>query len=631
MYHLKSLLSRFAGLLSLLYILTSFAATLTWAQTPLFTFVQISDSQPKDLEPLHQVRFEEVLDTIVDAGNPWALIPLPVDFVLFAGDLVDRDNEAEWDRFVQTIDTRLTVNRIPYRAVPGNHDQSNGNFSLYEQYIASTAVWDVGSAQFPGHNDLHITPGWNGLRFIGVNNSNGDSNVISSADIADLEARLAVAVLNNENVFLMAHHDHNGGRGIIIQNILETPEVVGYMRGHNNSPHARQGLDGISNPNVWDFCTNAIFRDGALLYFEVFETEMHAYVIKLIDNPTQLPVPKIIPLVHVLTPTVATQPPVADFHGTPLSGTVPLIVRFTDVSTGVPTSWQWDFGDGSTSTAQHPDHIYNVAGTYEVTLTVTNTMDSSVLTRTGYIVVNPPQPSVADFSGTPTTGSAALTVAFTDLSSGPPTSWAWDFGDGGTSTLQHPTHVYTTPGPYAVTLTVSNTVGGDGVTKVDYITVDVPPPITTFVAVADAQVNSSSPTRNYGTATTLRVRDEGSSATYNSYVQFVVSGLGGAAVRTATLRLYVTDGSDDGGTLYAVDSGWTETTLTYATAPVLTGVALGSVGGVTTGQWVTFDVTAVVTGEGVYSFGLTNDSSNSVYYSSRQGSQPPELVVETLP
>jgi PKD repeat protein len=225
-----------------------------------------------------------------------------------------------------------------------------------------------------------------------------------------------------------------------------------------------------------------------------------------------------------------------------------------------------------------------------------------------------------------------LTVAFSDLSTSP-TSWAWDFGDGSTSTLQHPTHVYTTPGTYDVTLSVSNAVGTDAVTKVDYITVDVPPPITTFVAVADAHVNTSSPTKNYGTATTLRVKDEGSSSTYNSYVQFVVSGLGGAAVRTATLRLYVTDGSDDGGTLYAVDSGWTETTLTYATAPALTGAALGSAGQVTAGQWVTLDVTGVVTGEGVYSFGLTNDSSNSVYYSSRQGkgSQPPELVVETLP
>lgn len=64
-------------------------------------------------------------------------------------------------------------------------------------------------------------------------------------------------------------------------------------------------------------------------------------------------------------------------------------------------------------------------------------------------------PVVADFSGTPLFGTAPLTVAFTDLSTGTPTSWAWSFGDGGTSTAQNPTHIYTAPGVYTVTLTAS--------------------------------------------------------------------------------------------------------------------------------------------------------------------------------
>ena len=79
---------------------------------------------------------------------------------------------------------------------------------------------------------------------------------------------------------------------------------------------------------------------------------------------------------------------------------------------------------------------------------------------------SPPQ---ADFSATPTQGQAPLTVNFTDLSVGNITSWSWNFGDSGTSTQQNPTHVYTLPGVYTVTLTVSGPCGVDTETKTEYI------------------------------------------------------------------------------------------------------------------------------------------------------------------
>lgn len=85
-----------------------------------------------------------------------------------------------------------------------------------------------------------------------------------------------------------------------------------------------------------------------------------------------------------------------------------------------------------------------------------------------------PGPPVADFSGTPTSGSYPLNVSFTDLSSGNPTSWSWTFGDGGTSTAQNPSHTYNTAGVYTVSLTAGNAYGSDGETKVDYITVTEP-------------------------------------------------------------------------------------------------------------------------------------------------------------
>jgi serine protease len=169
--------------------------------------------------------------------------------------------------------------------------------------------------------------------------------------------------------------------------------------------------------------------------------------------------------------------PVANFSGTPTSGTAPLTVAFTDLSTNGPTSWAWTFGDGGTSTAQNPSHTYTSAGTYTVTLTATNSYGSDGETKTGYISVsNPPtNPPVANFSGTPTSGTAPLTVAFTDLSTNTPTSWSWTFGDGGTSTAQNPSHTYTSAGTYTVTLTATNSYGSDGETKTDYITVTSTP------------------------------------------------------------------------------------------------------------------------------------------------------------
>jgi PKD repeat protein len=94
--------------------------------------------------------------------------------------------------------------------------------------------------------------------------------------------------------------------------------------------------------------------------------------------------------------------------------------------------------------------------------------------------INTEPPPVADFSGAPTSGAAPLTVTFSDQSSGEPTGWGWDFGDGGTAAEQNPSHTYTTQGSFTVTLTVSNTLGTDSEAKTGYITVSTPPPVADF-------------------------------------------------------------------------------------------------------------------------------------------------------
>ena len=171
--------------------------------------------------------------------------------------------------------------------------------------------------------------------------------------------------------------------------------------------------------------------------------------------------------------TVAEPPPVADFSGTPTSGFSPLTVSFTDLTTGNVGLWLWIFGDGSTSNLQNPVHTYNNPGTYTVTLTVLGAGGSDSETKTNYITVSNPAP-VADFSATPTTGIAPLTVTFTNLTTGPATSWLWDFGDGNTSTAQDPVHQYLSPGTYTVSLTATGPNGSDMETKVDYITATGP-------------------------------------------------------------------------------------------------------------------------------------------------------------
>lgn len=183
---------------------------------------------------------------------------------------------------------------------------------------------------------------------------------------------------------------------------------------------------------------------------------------------------------------------VADFSGDPTSGCAPLTVNFTDLSSGPVISWSWDFGNGGTSTAQNPSHEYTSAGTYTVNLTVTSEICSDTETKTDYITVS--TSPVADFAGDPTSGYAPLTVSFTDLSTNSPTSWSWDFGDGGTSTEQNPTHTYDTAGTYTVSLTASNACGSDIETKADYVTVtEAPPEAPMFVESISMRLKTAGP------------------------------------------------------------------------------------------------------------------------------------------
>jgi len=171
-----------------------------------------------------------------------------------------------------------------------------------------------------------------------------------------------------------------------------------------------------------------------------------------------------------------TTPPVVNFTANTTAGPAPLTVRFTDTSTGNPTAWLWSFGDGATSTERNATHTYTAAGTYTVNLTVENAAGSDSVVKANYITVTAaPVAPAANFTANVTTGNAPLTVRFTDTSTGSPTAWSWSFGDSNTSTEQNPTHTYTVPGIYNVSLTATNSAGSNTTTRAGYITV-VPAP-----------------------------------------------------------------------------------------------------------------------------------------------------------
>lgn len=167
-------------------------------------------------------------------------------------------------------------------------------------------------------------------------------------------------------------------------------------------------------------------------------------------------------------PVVTGNAPSASFTVSPSSGTAPLTTTITDTSTGSPVTWAWDFGDGSTANTQGPfSHVYTNPGTYTIRLLVGNASGSTFTTRTVTVGSAAPSAPVAVIAANPTSGAAPLAVTFADASTGSPTSWLWNFGDGTTSTQQNPgVHTFTNIGSITVTLTVTNAGGSSSATKV---------------------------------------------------------------------------------------------------------------------------------------------------------------------
>jgi len=249
--------------------------------------------------------------------------------------------------------------------------------------------------------------------------------------------------------------------------------------------------------------------------------------------------------------------PTANFKANTVSGVMPLKVTFSDLSTGNPTSWLWNFGDGVTSSIRNASHTYQKAGIYTVKLTVKNSFGSNTATKTNYITLKTPDAiPIVIFTVNKTSGTAPLTVKFTDQSTNNPTSVRWYFGDGTDSSTRNATHTYTKPGMYNVKLVASNSAGSGSQLKTYFINVeDVTShkPIANFNAIDTtgkapykvyfSDLSSGNPTSwywDFGDGTTSSIQNAGHTFTKAGKYTVSLTVKNAAGSNTAKKTSYIT-------------------------------------------------------------------------------------------
>ncbi len=174
----------------------------------------------------------------------------------------------------------------------------------------------------------------------------------------------------------------------------------------------------------------------------------------------------------------------ADFTPSKPSDCESLITKFNDNSTGNPVSWQWNLGNGATSTDQSPSASYTAPGTYKVTLTVKNAAGNTSTTEKTVTVWAKPQPN---FTASPAKGCIPFDVTFTDKSNpvnGTITAYTWDFGDGATGSGNTAVHTYNNVLSPTVTLTITNSNGCTASKQLSNI-VDAAAPLAVNFNVSD--------------------------------------------------------------------------------------------------------------------------------------------------
>jgi PKD repeat protein len=190
---------------------------------------------------------------------------------------------------------------------------------------------------------------------------------------------------------------------------------------------------------------------------------------------------------------------VASFTASPTTGTIPLNVAFngsasSDVD-GSIASYAWNFGDGATATDAVTGHTYTAAGSYTATLTVTDNLGATGSKSTTITVTKPNVPPTAKITTDKTSGYAPLAVNFSGTGStdsdGTIASYAWTFGDGGTSTKATVAHTYSAVGTYTASLKVTDNGGATATTSVTITVTQNPAKVLKVASITLSRVSSS--------------------------------------------------------------------------------------------------------------------------------------------
>lgn len=231
---------------------------------------------------------------------------------------------------------------------------------------------------------------------------------------------------------------------------------------------------GPSVPYYTNPVSSSVMADSFLYPFRVRGTNVVTTIFT--DNHGCLDTAKI---------NIMVAKPIGNFSITPASGCAPLPVSFKDLSTDVPgvvlTKYLWSFGDGAvtTSTTSPVIHVYTASGTYTAKEIVTDNIGCAD-TFTSSLTPSISKPK-AGFTTNTTATCVGFNVSFNNTSVGS-ASYLWNFGDGGTSTLPIPVHIYTAAGVYTVRLVAINGLGcKDTATQTAAVTVSALPKASFFM------------------------------------------------------------------------------------------------------------------------------------------------------
>ena len=425
------------------------------------------------------------------AGVNWKTSIMPLKFLDSSGSGYTSD----------AISAILYANKMGARVISCSWGGSESSQSLKDAIDASTAVVVCAAGNNGKDNDL--TPmypaSYNSSQILSVasitrtNNRSSFSNYgLTSVDLGAPGSEIGSTYLNGTYAYLsgtsMATPHVAGVAALllskepgltneqVISRILNTTDPVPDLAGKTvtggrvDAYRALLGATITPTPTVTSTPTTTVTSTPT-------PTQTSTPIITTTPTPT-------------LTPTVTSTPVpgkmAASFVVNQTTGTLPLTVQFTDTSSGSPTRWYWNFGDGTRSTVQNPVKTYTKSGTFTVSLYARTSTISSISVKRGCVTVQasseslpistpiptatqsptptpvgtPSEPVTggigASFNATPTEGTSPLEVQFTDTSTGSPGRWHWNFGDGSQSTRQNPIKTYTKPGNYSVTLYARN-------------------------------------------------------------------------------------------------------------------------------------------------------------------------------